>query len=464
MEAEFPELANFDADELYWRYLVLRRFNEHVRAVLPVVDFQQATQVGSVVQLVCKRRALVFGEVKEALFEKALASTKAGSGSGPTVRINRPQARRARERQDPDLLKSVFGQVYRQLHPMRPVFLRRGSGRSPFEVEYLGEGGQDAGGLFRDCISHLCSDLMSDSLPLFVPVPNASGFGENQDAWVPNPSATSSLHLSMFRFVGKLMGLAIRRKLTLNLDLPPLVWKFLVSSPLTIQDLQGIDQPFATQLQKMRLSLEQSDFQYTFVVPTADGRRVSLIKDGEQVPVSIENVEQYIALALEYRLHEFDLALSEVAQGMSAVVPVPFFNLFRWSELELLVCGRRDVDLDLLRSQLKLEGYRASDKQIRWLFESLAQYSNAEREAFLRFVWGRSRLPLKAEDFAQQFKVVKMHHSPPDQMLPEAHTCFFTLDLPQYSSQKVLSRRLKYAILNCRAIDTDHDVGNFSWE
>jgi HECT-domain (ubiquitin-transferase) len=169
-------------------------------------------------------------------------------------------------------------------------------------------------------------------------------------------------------------------------------------------------------------------------------------------------------LALEYRLREFDQALAEIAQGMSAVVPVPFFNLFRWSELELLVCGRRDVDLDLLRSQLKLEGYRRSDKQIRWLFEALEQFSAAEREAFLRFVWGRSRLPLKAEDFAQPFKVAKMYRTPADQQLPEAHTCFFTLDLPQYSSLKVLGRRLKYAILNCRAIDTDHDVGNFSWE
>lgn len=90
-----------------------------------------------------------------------------------------------------------------------------------------------AGGLFRDAVSHVCDELMCrDSknrpVPLFVPCPNSRGFGDNQEKFVPNPGCTSSLHLSMFAFVGKLMGIAIRGRHVLNLDLPSLVWKPLV--------------------------------------------------------------------------------------------------------------------------------------------------------------------------------------------------------------------------------------------
>jgi len=85
-----------------------------------------------------------------------------------------------------------------------------------------------AGGLFRDCISHMCADLQSNWVPLFIPCPNAKGFGENQDKWIPNPLSLNSLQLSMYAFVGKLMGIAIRGKHILNLDLPSIIWKQLV--------------------------------------------------------------------------------------------------------------------------------------------------------------------------------------------------------------------------------------------
>jgi hypothetical protein len=66
-----------------------------------------------------------------------------------------------------------------------------------------------------------------------------TGFGENQDKWIPNPFATTSLQLSMYAFVGKLMGIAIRGKHMLNLDLPSIVWKQLVGAELNLFDLEG---------------------------------------------------------------------------------------------------------------------------------------------------------------------------------------------------------------------------------
>ena len=128
---------------------------------------------------------------------------------------------------DPSGSRSFFGQAFRQLHFISPTNLRTNSDY-PWKVTYTGEEGTDAGGLFRDCITNMCLDLQSSYLPLFVPCPNSSGVGENQERWVPNPESVSSLDLSMFAFVGKMMGIAIRGQHTLNLDLPSVVWKQLV--------------------------------------------------------------------------------------------------------------------------------------------------------------------------------------------------------------------------------------------
>ena len=44
----------------------------------------------------------------------------------------------------------------------------------------------------------------------------------------------------------------------------------------------------------------------------------------------------------------------------------------------------------------------------------------------------------------------------PDQYFPVAHTCFFSIEWPQYSSQQVAFDKLLYAINNCVAIDADN--------
>ncbi len=42
-----------------------------------------------------------------------------------------------------------------------------------------------------------------------------------------------------------------------------------------------------------------------------------------------------------------------------------------------------------------------------------------------------------------------------DDYLPSAHTCFFTIDLPGYSSVAVMRSKLLYAIRQCAAIDCE---------
>ena len=90
--------------------------------------------------------------------------------------------------------------------------------------------------------------------------------------------------------------------------------------------------------------------------------------------------------------------------------------------------------------------------------------SNREQSAFIRFAWGRSRLP-PAKDFTTQMRLTPNS----DSRLPIAHTCFFSIELPSYSSKEVLQRRLLYAIHNCQEVDGDETgigmrAGDMTWE
>ncbi len=56
--------------------------------------------------------------------------------------------------------------------------------------------------------------------------------GQNLDTYLPNPAAVSPLHIQMFEYVGKLLGIAIRTKNPLPFSLPSLVWKPLVGEEI----------------------------------------------------------------------------------------------------------------------------------------------------------------------------------------------------------------------------------------
>lgn len=90
-------------------------------------------------------------------------------------------------------------------------------------------------------------------------------------------------------------------------------------------------------------------------------------------------------------------------------------------------------------------------------------FSAEERQLFLRFVWGRSRLPLRSEDFDQKF-IIMTSPDNNDVTLPISHTCFFQLELPKYSSEEVMRKKLLYAVTECRAIDTDHAAQTYDWD
>ncbi|VVD02237.1 unnamed protein product [Leptidea sinapis] len=104
-----------------------------------------------------------------------------------------------------------------------------------------------------------------------------------------------------------------------------------------------------------------------------------------------------------------------------------------------------------------MHGVEANAPLVTWFWEVMEELSGSERALFLRFVWGRTRLPRAPQDPRQRDFVLQVldKYQPPDHFLPESYTCFFLLKMPRYSCKAVLREKLRYAIHFCKSIDTD---------
>lgn len=175
------------------------------------------------------------------------------------------------------------------------------------------------------------------------------------------------------------------------------------------------------------------------------------------------NRAEYCSLVENYRLHEFDVAIAAIRKGLSAIVPIQLLPLFTPSELESMICGKREISIDYLRANTR---YRSpispNDRHVAMLWDVLSSFSHEERQLFIRFAWGQSRLPSNPADLTQKFEIWP-HPTNNDNVLPVSHTCFFSLELPRYSNYEIMRNKLLYAINNGYAIDTDHVADNLDW-
>ena len=358
---------------------------------------------------------------------------------------------------------------------------------------FEGEGGSDHGGLFRDSLREICAELQSDGvsggsvscgLHLLVPCPNQRlARGANQDKWLPRPSsATAGIGmrgvgagdysgggasaapgvggqaLKMLKFLGALMGASLRTDSALELDLPSLVWKPLVGELCDFSDLAAIDEALAADLVAIRDCQSPQHWATTWHsiswrVPSISGHSIELLPGGANRKVLWEERLVFVEEAVRVRLCECDAEIEAIKAGFISVVPSLVLPLFTWRELEAKVCGTPIVDVEILKKMTDYNMPRKDKHPVAVMFwQVVTDMSNADRGALLAFANGRRRLPVQNSGGHLRIELL---HGRGDEALPEAHTCFFTIDLPQYSSTKVCRDKLMYAIHNCTAIDKD---------
>ncbi|KAK4883685.1 hypothetical protein RN001_007004 [Aquatica leii] len=379
-----------------------------------------------------------------------------GRNYGPQVTVRRI-ANKGRK------CKPIFIQIAKQVvETMRPHELRLPS--RAWKVKLIGEGADDAGGVFDDTITEMCQEITSSEVPLLVPTPNAlTDEGFNKDKYLFNPQMNSQQHIMWFKFLGILFGVAMRTKKPLALSLAPIIWKLLVGEPVGTEDIEDVDCMYMQSLRSIRdihlSGVTESNFHDVIPIETFEGtsccgKVVPIVPGGRSIPLLFGNRAQYYEQAVQFRLQEFDMQIAAVREGMSGIIPVPLLSLVTAEHLEQLVCGIPYISVPLLKTVVRYRELDENHQLVQWLWNILESFTNAERVLFMRFVSGRSRLPANLADLSQRFQVMRVDRAVNG--LPTAQTCFFQLRLPPYTTQDIMAERLRYSINNCRSIDMDN--------
>lgn len=208
-------------------YSIIVLLNYLTKKSLPFIDLSRNGDKlvpNSLAYYLFYYRDMLLETLKQPIFQQNIQRTEAKAACFDLM-LNRVRALRlaGQGKTDYDGKWSVFGQAFRKMHIMPPFNLRRAD--KLYTVKLLGERAQDAGGPYRESFDIYANELQSKTLPLLVRTANGrQAVGYNREKWILNPSATSSTHLEMFSFLGKLMGYAIRAKEYLALNIPSIIW------------------------------------------------------------------------------------------------------------------------------------------------------------------------------------------------------------------------------------------------
>ncbi|NXV91486.1 HECD3 ligase, partial [Calonectris borealis] len=410
---------------------------------------------------------LLLSKQSTALIAHCLQSSESSTPHTlPKLFINRHLARehRANPALDPSCRNTVFTQVRQRRGCMGLVLLCRWplSYSQWWECEFITEGIIDNGGGFRDSLSDVSEELCPSSgdvpvpLPFFVRTSNqGNSSSDTRDMYVPNPSCKD---FPKYEWIGQLMGAALRSKEFLILALPALVWKQLAGEEVSwSKDFAAVDSELVKLLEVLEgLDREAFEFMFgrelTYTMVRSDQRVVELIPNGGSTVVRYEDRKEFIRLVQKARLEESKEQIAAMRAGLLCVVPQPVLDLLTWQQLEKKVCGDPEITVTELRRFITFEDFPPDDTRVRNFLEALNNFTSEDLSRFLKFVTGRSRLPVRITVYPEVANLNALD------LMPQASTCSCSFFLPNYSSAKACEELLRYAVYNCMSIDTDKNA------
>ncbi|KAI1608030.1 E3 ubiquitin-protein ligase HUWE1 [Exophiala viscosa] len=315
-------------------------------------------------------------------------------------------------------------------------------------IRFNGEEGVDAGGVTREWFQVLARGMFNPDWALWQPV------AADRTTFHPNPlSWINGEHLLYFKFIGRIIGKALHEGRVLDCHFSRAVYKRLLGKEPNLKDLESMDLDYYKSLvwilENDITDVISEDFS---VIEEQFGEEkvVDLIPNGRNIPVTEENKKEYVNAQVRYRLTtSVQEQLENFTRGFHDIIPAELVRIFDEQELELLVSGLPEIDVDDWKAHTEYHNYTANSPQITWFWRIVRGMSNEERAKLLQFVTGTSKVPLngfKDLEGMQGNTLFSIHKDPSQTRLPTSHTCFNQLDLPSYDDYETLKSNLMTAI------------------
>ncbi|KAB8303078.1 hypothetical protein EYC80_004531 [Monilinia laxa] len=315
-------------------------------------------------------------------------------------------------------------------------------------IKFDGEDGLDYGGLSREFFFLLSHEMFNPFYCLFE-----YSAHDNYTLQINPHSGINPEHLNYFKFIGRVVGLAIFHRRFLDAFFIGALYKMMLNKAVSLQDMEGVDADFHRSLQWMLDNPIEGVLDQTF--STEDERfGVTNVEDlkpgGRDIEVTDENKKEYVDLMVKWRIQKrIDEQFQAFINGFHELIPAELVNVFDERELELLIGGIAEIDVDDWKKHTDYRGYTESDEVIKFFWQTIRSWDGEQKSRLLQFATGTSRIPvngfkdLQGSDGPRRFTIEKQGEA---NNLPKSHTCFNRLDLPQYKTLEQLQTKLTMAV------------------
>ncbi|KAI5799845.1 hypothetical protein EDC01DRAFT_764959 [Geopyxis carbonaria] len=316
-------------------------------------------------------------------------------------------------------------------------------------IRFSNEEGVDAGGVTREWFQVMARQMFNPGYALFIPV------ASDRTTFHPNSlSGVNQEHLHFFKFIGRIIGKALYEGRVLDCHFSRAVYKRILGKSVSLKDMETLDLEYYKSLLWMLENDITDIITETFSVEVDEfgaRRTIGLIPDGANISVTQDNKQEYVRLMVEHKLlHSVKDQIDHFLQGFYDIVPANLISIFNEQELELLISGMPEIDMDDWKNNTEYHNYSASSPQIQWFWRAVRSFDKEERAKLLQFVTGTSKVPLngfKELEGMNGFSKFNIHRDYGNKdRLPSSHTCFNQLDLPEYESYEALRQQLLTAI------------------
>jgi E3 ubiquitin-protein ligase HERC2 len=306
-------------------------------------------------------------------------------------------------------------------------------------------------------------DEIVQKLTLFVPTDNNQyNVGEERDKLAPNPMAITQIDLDNFYKIGVAMGLSLAHYDSVPFRFPTIFWKYLLRRPINWEDYTSLSLNQKNCLEDMaKMPPSQIDsLDQDYVAYLTGGKFFQIAGAELGKKITTENFKEYIEEIKTILMGSLSKPFEQLRQGFNSIVSETMVASQSLESIEKYMCGSEFVDVSLLKKITKYEDFHGdpmSHPSVTYFWNILEGFSQKQLSMYLRFVWGRSRLGASQSNNHKLSYVAGKNN-----MIPESHTCFFTLDLFDYDSEEELRKKLLYGIENCTFIVEENNRINLT--
>ncbi|KAM7015209.1 E3 ubiquitin-protein ligase NEDD4-like [Tautogolabrus adspersus] len=323
-------------------------------------------------------------------------------------------------------------------------------------VEFEGEKGLDYGGIAREWFFLMSKEMFNPYYGLFE-----YSATDNYTLQInPNSGLCNEDHLTYFKFIGRVAGMAVYHGKLLDAFFIRPFYKMMLQKPITLQDMESVDSEYFNSLMWI-LENDPEDLDLRFTNDEelfGQTHQHELKPGGSEIVVTNDNKKEYIHLVMQWRfVNRIQKQMTAFKDGFFELIPQDLIKIFDENELELLMCGLGDVDVNDWRENTKYKNsYCTNHVVIQWFWKTVLLMDAEKRIRLLQFVTGTSRVPMNG--FAELYgsngpQLFTIEQWGTRDKLPRAHTCFNRLDLPPYESFEELREKLNIAIENAQGFD-----------